>query len=410
MTSRIVIIGAGFGGLACARALGGANAGVTVVDRQNYHLFAPLLYQVATAALSPADIAVPVRRVLRKAENIEVMMAEVRGIDRDARTVRLDDGALPYDRLVIATGSVYNYYGHDDWAAAAPGVKTIGNARAIRASLLRDYELAETAIKADISRKLMTTAIVGGGPTGVEMAGAVAELSRFALRRDFRHIRPETAHILLIEAGPRLLPAFPPHLSDYARHKLATMGVEVLLNSPVEAIEEGGLLLAGDRTITAGTIIWSAGIRASGAAEWLGFPPDPSGRLLVNRDLSVSGTDGIYLIGDAARFEQDGVPLPALAQVAQQQGTHLGRALARESRTGKPVPPFRFRNRGDVAVIGRNAAVYNLGRVQLKGRLAWFIWAVVHIYLLVGFDKRIQVTTQWVWRYFTFESGARLID
>jgi NADH dehydrogenase len=409
LTSRIVIIGAGFGGLACARALRGAKARVTVVDRQNYHLFAPLLYQVATAALSPADIAVPVRRVLRGTENIEVMMAEVRGIDGNERLVRVDDGALPYDRLVIATGSVYNYYGHDDWAAAAPGVKTIGNARAIRASLLRDYELAESALKREASQRLMTTVIVGGGPTGVEMAGAVAELSRFALRRDFRHIRPETAHILLIEAGPRLLPAFPPHLSDYARRTLETMGVEVLLNTPVQAIEEGSLL-AGDRNIVAGTIIWSAGIRASGPAEWLGLEPDPVGRLPVNRDLSVPGTDRIYLIGDAARFEQDGAPVPALAQVAQQQGTHLGRALARECHTGEPVPPFHFRNRGDVAVIGRRAAVYSLGRLQLKGRLAWFIWAVVHIYLLVGFDKRIQVTTQWVWRYFTFERGARLID
>jgi NADH dehydrogenase len=407
---HVVIVGAGFGGLACARKLGGADVRVTVVDRRNYHLFVPLLYQVATAALSPAEISSPVRSVLARHANIDSVMAEVSGVDLAARRLRLSDGGyLPYDILILATGSAYNYFGHDEWAAHAPGLKTIENARAIRADLLRAFEEAETCSDPERRQALLTTVIVGGGPTGVEMAGAIAELARYTLARDFRRIDPSSASVILIEAGGKVLSAFPDPLPAYALRRLEKMGVEVRLNTMVEAIEADSVMASGQR-IPAANIIWGAGIRASAGAEWIGVKPDRIGRIPVNADLSVPGHPEVYALGDVAAFEQDGGPVPALAQVARQQGEHLGRELRRTLTRGGKVRPYRYETRGDTAVIGRHAAVYSYKRWKMTGPFAWLLWAIVHVFLLIGVDKRILVATEWVWRYLTYERGARLID
>jgi NADH:ubiquinone reductase (H+-translocating) len=407
---RIVIVGAGFGGLACARALGGTPVQVTIVDRRNYHLFVPLLYQVATAALSPADIARPIRRILSRFSNIEVLLGTVAGVDTAARRVRLADGnELPYDKLVIATGSDYSYFGHPEWAEFAPGPHSLEDARRIRARLLMAFERAEALSDLAKQDALMTTVLVGGGPTGVEMAGAVAELARHALARDFRNIDPRRAKIVLIEAGPRILSAFPEKLSDYAVTALKRLGVTVIVNEAVESIDAHGVVVAG-RRIDAGTVIWGAGIKASPAAAWLGAALDRAGRVPLNPDLSVKGVSDVYALGDMASSpDENGTPLPALAQVAAQQGYYLGRALAKQAQNGGPLPPFKFHNRGNTAIIGRNAAVFDFGWTQLKGRFAWLMWALIHVYLLVGFDNRLRVTLQWLWAYITYERGARLI-
>jgi NADH:quinone reductase (non-electrogenic) len=409
-TVHLVIVGAGFGGLACAKALGGTPVHVTVVDRRNYHLFVPLLYQVATAALSPADIARPIRRILGKYENVHVVLGEVRAVDPRAHTIRLSDGTeLRYDRLVIATGSEYSYFGHPEWAPLAPGPRTLELARRIRARLLGAFERAEAMGDTRAQDALMTTVIVGGGPTGVEMAGSVAELARHALARDFRHIDPRRARILLIEAGPKLLSGFPTVLSEYARAAMERLGVTVMLNQAVQSIDDRAVTVAGKR-IEAGTIIWGAGVQASPAGHWLGVETDRAGRIPTNPDLSVKGVADIYALGDTAlAIDKSGAPFRALAQVADQQGRHLGRALAANLRNGTPLPAFKFHNRGNTAIIGRNAAVFDFGWLRLKGRLAWFLWALVHVYLLVGFDNRLRVILEWVWRYVTYERGARLI-
>ena len=367
---RIVIVGGGFGGLACARALAGADVHVTLVDRRNHHLFQPLLYQVSTAALSPADIATPIRRVLARAANVDVVLAEVGGIDAGRRHVQLADGGhLPFDQLVLATGSAYNYFAHPEWAADAPAPKTIADARTIRARLLRAFEDAESCPE------------------------------------PARRIDPTKARVILVEAGPRLLGAFPPRLGAYAARALQRLGVEVRLNTAVQQIDADGVRLPDER-IDAGNVIWGAGVRAASGAGWLGGTSDRAGRIPVDASMAVPGHDGIYALGDVALFTQGGAPLPALAQVAQQQGSHLGRQLRG---VGRPAP-FRYRSRGDTAVIGRHAAVYTYGRFNLTGRVAWLLWAFVHVYLLIGFQRRTLVMVQWVWRYFTYERGARLID
>jgi len=407
---HIVIVGAGFGGLACAKALGGRKLRVTVIDRQNYHLFVPLLYQVATAALSPAEIAEPVRRILRRYENIDVILGEVIGVDAAAHRVSLSDGKhVRYDHLVIATGSAYNYFGRDEWEPLAPGLKTIANARAIRSSILLGFERAEISADPDEQQALMTTVIVGGGPTGVEMAGAVAELARWSLRRDFSNIDPQRARIILVEAGPRILSAFPEALASYAHRKLQDLGVEVLTRAAVEAVLEGGVAING-AFVAANTIVWGAGIRASPAGEWLGVQTDRLGRIPVEHNLAVAGIGQVYAIGDtAAALDEREQPLPGLAQVAKQQGTHLGKGLAALVERNRPLQPFRFRNRGNTAIVGRSAAVFDFGRRQMKGWLAWVLWGIIHVYLLVGFEKRLLVAIQWLWRWLTYQSGARLI-
>jgi NADH dehydrogenase len=403
---HIVIIGGGFGGLACARALAGADVHVTLIDRRNHHLFQPLLYQVSTAALSPADIAVPIRRVLARAQNVDVVLADVQGVDTARRHVQLlDGGYIPFNELVVATGSAYNYFAHPEWAASAPSPKTISDARAIRARLLKAFEDAESCAETARRAALLTMVVVGGGPTGVEMAGTVAELARYTLRGDFRRIDPTKARVILVEAGPRLLGAFPEVLSAYAYRALVRLGVEVRLNTTVQQIDAKGVQLADER-IEAANVIWGAGVRAAAGAAWFGGTEDRTGRIPVDGNMAIIGQTNIYALGDVALFLQNGKPLPALAQVAQQQGYHLGRALRHP---GAPAP-FQYRSKGDTAVIGRHAAVYSFGRLNLTGRVAWLLWAVAHVYLLIGFQKRTLVMVQWVWRYFTFERGARLID
>jgi NADH dehydrogenase len=407
---HVLIVGAGFAGLACAQALGGHDVRVTVVDRQNYHLFVPLLYQVATAALSPADIAEPIRKILRRHTNVSVLLGEVERVDRAARTAYLRGGSsIAYDTLVVATGSVYNYFGHDQWAPLAPGVRTIANARDLRTRLLSAFEVAETLEEGPEQQALMSMVVVGGGPTGVEMAGAIAELARHALARDFRRIDPARAQVLLVEAGPRILPSFPEGLAAYARQRLEKLQVQVMTGSAVQDVRADGVLVNG-RFIPARTVIWGAGIAASSAGRWLGAETDRIGRIIVNPDLSLPGDSHVYALGDTAQAAgADGKPLPGLAQVAKQQGMHLGKALARYYEQREAVPPFHFRNRGNTAIIGRNAAVFDLGRWRLKGFPAWVLWAIVHIYLLVSFEKRILVSLQWLWRYITYQRGARLI-
>jgi NADH dehydrogenase len=403
---RVVIIGGGFGGLACAQKLAGAEVDVTLVDKRNHHLFQPLLYQVSTAALSPADIAIPIRRVLARARNVRVLLAEVTGVDSAARRVSLADGdSLPYDQLVLATGSAYTYFGNPQWAPLAPAPKSIEDARIIRARLLGAFEQAERTEDPARRAALMTFVVVGGGPTGVEMAGTTAELARHTLKGNFRAIDPAAARVILVEAGPRLLSSFPPDLGAYAVRALERLSVEVRLDCPVETLDEEGVVI-GDERLEGATVVWGAGIRAADGADWLGGTDDKAGRIRVTPNLSVPGHNGVYALGDVALLEQDGAPLPGLAQVAQQQGKHLGREL----RTRPVARPFRYRSRGDTAVIGRHAAVYTYGRYRMKGHLAWLLWAIVHVFLLVGFEQRIAVMLQWIWRYLTFERGARLID
>ncbi|QZH74216.1 MAG: NAD(P)/FAD-dependent oxidoreductase [Erythrobacter sp.] len=408
---HVVIVGAGFGGLACAKAMGGRNVRVTIIDRHNYHLFVPLLYQVATAALSPADIAEPIRRILRKHTNIDVIMAEVIGVDLANRRVQLEQGRLvPYDRLVLATGSSYNYFGNDHWAAYAPGLKTVSDARQIRAKVLLGFERAETSRDPAEQAALMTSVIVGGGPTGVEMAGAIAELARWSLRRDFRNIDPGSARVILVEAGSRILAPFPEKLAGYAHRALERMGVEIRIGQAVGDVRADGVLI-GEEFIKASTVVWGAGIAASPAARWLRIETDRSGRIPVRDDLSVKGVDDVFAIGDTAlMLDLEDRPLPGLAQVAKQQGQHLGNSLAAHLERGTPLAPFRFRNRGNTAVVGRSAAIFDFGKRQLKGWFAWVMWAVIHVYLLVAFEQRLLVSVQWFWRWITYQNGARLIS
>ncbi len=408
---HVVIVGAGFGGLACAQALGTTAIDVTVIDRRNHNLFQPLLYQVATAALSPADISEPIRRTLGRYDNIHVVMAEVVSVDAPARAVMLKDGdSIPFDRLVLATGSTYNYFGHDDWQQHAPGLKSIHEARDIRHRLLLAFEKAERSTDEAEKRRLLTSVVIGGGPTGVEMAGAISELGRFMIAQDFRKLHADQLTVLLVEAGPRILSTFPEPLSQYASDYLAGIGVDIRLNTPVEDITAEGVQVGG-AFLPASCIVWGAGVKASPAAEWLGIEPGPGGRLPVAPDLSVVDKPGIYALGDTAlAVGEDGKPMPALAQVAKQQGTFLGRALKASLLSGKPIPTFHFHNRGNTAVIGRNAAIFDFGSWQLKGRVAWLLWALVHVYLLVNFEKRLLVSIQWIWRYSTRQRGARVID
>ena len=403
---RVVIIGGGFGGLACAQALAGAPVHVTLIDKRNHHLFQPLLYQVSTAALSPADIAAPIRKALARAENIDVVLAEVSGVDAGSRRVELADGGyIPFDQLVVANGSAYDYFSHPEWARYAPAPKSIDDARKIRSRLLQAFEDAESCPDSARRSALMTIVVVGGGPTGVETAGTVAELARHTLRGDFHRIDPAKARVVLVEAGPRLLAALPKDLGAYAERTLQRLGVEVRLNAKVEGVDAEGAVIAGDR-IDAANVIWAAGVRAVVGAEWFGGSKDRAGRIQVDAHMRVAGYEDIYALGDVAVFMQDGAPLPALAQVAQQQGRHLGRELRK---TGPPAP-FRYRTRGDTAVIGREAAVYSYGRLRLTGRPAWLLWAIVHVFMLIGFQNRLLVMLQWIWNYLTFERGARLID
>jgi NADH dehydrogenase len=403
---RVLVAGAGFGGLEVAKALGRAGLPATVVDRHNHHLFQPLLYQVATAALSATDVAEPIRKILRREKSVEVVFGEVSNIDTAARQVRLTCGdTLAYDYLVVATGAGHGYFGHDEWAQWAPGLKTIEDARHIRSQLLLTFERAEREADPAERERLLTVAIIGGGPTGVELAGAIAELSHYTLAQDFRRISTATTRVKLIEAGPRLLPAFSDEIAAYARRRLERLGVEVHTGQPVEEVTANSISIAGQR-IPTGIVIWAAGVTPSPLARQLGA----DGRIAVAPTLAVPGLDRVFALGDIAAFlGEDGRALPGLAQVAKQQGKHLGRSLAAHIRTGAPLTPFCYRSRGNTAIVGRHAAVYEYGRFKLKGWLAWATWAVVHVYLLVGFQHRLIVSMQWLWRYLTYDRGARLI-
>jgi NADH dehydrogenase len=406
---RVVIVGAGFAGLAAARALARADAEVTLVDWRNHHLFQPLLYQVATAGLAPTQIASPIRTVTRGQANLTIELDEVTGVDKARREVRLGARRLPYDQLVIATGATHAYFGHDDWARHAPGLKSLEDALNLRRKILLALEAAELDMCADARRRLLTFAVVGGGPTGVELAGAIAELTRRALACDFRRIRGQRARVLLVEAGPRLLASFPERLSAYAQRALERLGVEVALGRAVDRCDAQGVALAGER-IDAATIVWAAGVQASAAGAWLGANTDRAGRVFVERDLSVPGHPEIFVIGDTAHMRgDDDRPIPGVAPAAKQAGAYVGRLIAGRL-SGRPVVgPFRYGRAAALATVGRQAAAVKIGRLQVTGFPAWALWSAAHIWFLIGFRNRLQVTLDWLWSYLTFDRGARLV-
>ncbi|MGA2025124.1 MAG: NAD(P)/FAD-dependent oxidoreductase [Steroidobacteraceae bacterium] len=407
---QIVVVGAGFGGMAVVQALRGAAADVTLVDRTNHHLFQPLLYQVATAALSPAEIATASRVLVRGYPNAAVLMSEVLGVDPAARLVLLSSGLqLPYDNLILATGAGYSYFGRDEWAAYTHVLKTLDDALSIRERLLSAFEWAEESTDSQQVRKLLTFVVIGGGPTGVELAGTMAELARSTLARDFKRIDPRSARIVLCEAGPRLLSAFPPALSEYAAGALRTLGVEVRLGEAVVDIDADGLRVGATR-IEASLILWCAGTEARPAARWIGAAAARNGAIEVAPDCSVPAWPEIFAIGDVACFAgTDGKPLPGLAAVAKQQGRYVGKLL-RSRLTGRRAPgPFRYRDWGSMAVIGRSHAIAQFGRLRFKGFFAWLTWSLVHLMLLIDFRSRVMVYLNWSWAWFTYGRGARLL-
>ena len=406
--SRVVIVGAGFGGLAASRALADAPVQLTVVDRRNHHLFQPLLYQVATAALSPGDIAYPIRSVLRHQANASVLLADVVGIDVARREVRLADGALPYDFLIVAAGAGHAYFGHDAWEKDAPGLKTLEDALEIRRRILLAFERAECESDPAVRRDLLTFVIVGGGPTGVELAGAIAEISRHVIVSDFRSIDPREARIVLVEAGPRLLPAMLPASSETAAATLARLGVEVRVGTPVTDVDARGVSVGGER-LGARTVVWAAGVAASPLARSLGVPLDRAGRVPVESDLSIPGHPEVFVIGDLSVYtHQSGRPLPGLSPVAMQQGRAAARSI-RATLAGRPRHRFHYVDKGTMAVIGRSEAVAEIAGLRFSGLVAWLLWCFVHIFYLIGFRNRAIVMMEWAWAYLTYQRGARLI-
>jgi len=405
---RVAIVGAGFGGLFAARALSDAPVAVTLVDRHNYHLFQPLLYQVAVAALPPSDIAWPVRSILSRQKNVLVLMDEVTGIDAARREVIGRNGTIPFDYLILATGSTHSYFGHGEWATIAPGLKSIDDATSIRRRILLAFEQAEMTSDPAQRDRFLRFVIIGAGPTGVELAGTIVELARHTLARDFRSIDPRSAKVILVEAGAHVLPAFEPRLRDYARQALEKLGVEVRLGNAVTECDEAGVALGSER-IEAATVIWAAGVAASPVGRWLGVETDRSGRVAVGPDLSVPGHPDVFVIGDAARVvDSRGHQVPGIAPAAKQQGRYVARVIARRVR-GSATPAFAYRHAGNLATIGRRAAVIELGPLRLKGRLAWWIWGIAHIYFLVGVPSPLLVSLRWLWEYLTYARGARLI-
>lgn len=412
---RVVIVGGGFGGLQAARALRHAPVAVTLIDRRNHHLFQPLLYQVATAALSPGDISAPIRHVLSGQRNAEVLLAEVTDVDVARREVQIrdlaggDDRAIPYDYLILATGADQSYFGHDEWAQFAPGMKSIEDATGLRKKLLLAFEAAEDVMPRDpgLAQEYLTFVVVGAGPTGVEMAGELAEVARKALVMDFHHIDPASARILLVEAGPRILAAYPESLTRKATEKLRRLGVEVRTGTAVEEVDERGAVIGGER-INAKTVIWAAGVRASPAGRWIGAETDRAGRVIVNDDLSVPDQPEIFVIGDTAHAMWKGQMLPGLAPVAMQQGRYVARVIVRRLR-GEPVAPFRYVDKGTLSTVGRLYALADIHGLRLSGFLAWVLWVGVHIFFLIGFRNRFVVLFQWAWAMLTYQRGARLI-
>ena len=409
----MVIVGGGFGGLAAARALRNAPVRVTLIDRSNHHLFQPLLYQVATATLAPGDIAAPIRHLLRKQRNVTVAMAEVTGVDVANRRVLVDylgqaDTPFEYDYLILATGASHSYFGHNEFAPFAPGIKTLADAESVRAKVLKAFETAEIEEDPSKHQDLLTFVLVGAGPTGVEMAGALAELRRYTLKSSFRRIDPQRARIILAEAGPRILANFPEELSRKAQARLESVGVEVRLGQAVKAIDEAHVLI-GDESIPCRTVIWTAGVTPSPAGKWLNAPTDRAGRVRVQPDCSVPEHPEVFVIGDTASLDQDGKPLPGVAQVAMQEGHHVGKVIGNKE-TGRPAPPpFRYFDKGNMAVIGRGFAVMDSRFAKLSGLLAWLAWAFVHLMFLPAAGNRIRVWTQAMWSYFTRQRSSQLI-
>jgi NADH dehydrogenase len=399
---HVVIIGAGFGGLSAAQRLANRKVDVTLIDRRNHHVFQPLLYQVATAALSPADIAAPIRAILSKARNVRVLLDEVTEVDFAARAVHLASGRLAdYDALILATGTRHSYFGHDEWAASAPGLKTIEDALAIRRKVLLALEQAETEDDPGRRQALLTFVVIGAGPTGVEMAGAIAELARRSVSGDFRSITPHCSRVLLLEAGNRVLPSFPQNLSAAAASSLRKLGVELHLGAPVTDVG-AGYVEVGQQLILAQTVVWAAGVQASPAADWLHAERDRNGRVLVGTDLRVARRGEVFAIGDTASV--GGHPLPAIAPVAKQQGAYVADLIL-----GRRQAPFAYRDYGSLATIGRNRAVVHWGALELSGFVAWLIWSFAHIWFLIGFRSRLSVSIGWLWNYLTYQRGARLI-
>jgi NADH dehydrogenase len=405
---RVVVIGAGFGGLSAAKGLTKAAVDLVVIDRHNYHLFQPLLYQVATAGLSPADIASPIRSVLSRQRNATVILANVEAVDAVRKVVHAEDREIPYDRLIIATGAKHSYFSHDDWAQHAPGLKSIDDATLLRRRILLAFEKAEVEEDPLERERLLSFVIIGGGPTGVETAGAIAELARKALSADFRSIDPRSTRVTLIEAGPRLLASFHPNLSEAARRSLKKLNVEVRLGKAATRCDEFGVEIDGER-IGASNIIWAAGVMASPANRWLGVEGDRAGRVTVNPDLSVPGHPEIFVIGDTAScVGGNGRPLPGVAPVAKQEGAYVAMLIDARLK-GSDLPPFRYRNFGSLATIGRKTAVVEMGSFRVTGFIAWAIWSLAHIYYLIGFRNRLAVAVNWGWNYLTFQRSTRLI-
>lgn len=407
---QVVVIGAGFGGLQVVHDLAGAPVRITVVDRRNHHLFQPLLYQVATASLATSEIAWPIRHLMRRRREVTTLLASVVGIDRRERRVVLEDGTtLAYDTLVIATGARHAYFGHDDWKSFAPGLKTLEDATTIRRRILRAFEEAERESDPERRRALLTFVVIGGGPTGVELAGTIAELARRTLVDDFRNFDPRTTRVILIEAGPRVLPAFPDELSLYARRVLEKLGVEVNLGHPVTECTAAGLVRGGE-TIAASTVVWAAGVQASPAAEWVRISADHAGRAMVEPDLTVPGNSEIFIIGDTATIAApDGQPVPGIAPAAKQQGRYVAAKICARLKGNSSGEPFRYRHAGSLATIGKRKAVIDFGRFKLRGSIAWWIWGLAHIYFLIGVRNRLSVALSWLWNYARDQRSSRLI-
>jgi len=406
---KIVVVGAGFGGLSVTRGLANSNAEITLIDRRNYHLFQPLLYQVATAGLSPAEIAWPIRSIVNQQKNVQVIMDEVQDVDITDRKVRCKSHKFDYDFLVIASGARHSYFGNDVWQAFAPGLKNIEDATDIRRRILMAFELAEMEDDLEEQKRLLTFVIVGAGPTGVELSGAVIELARKALISDFRKIKPQTARIILVEAGPRVLPTFPEKLSQFAQNALNNLGVEIRLGKAIVDCSANGVTI-GTQQIACATVLWAAGVEASPAGGWIDAECDRVGRIIVSDQLEVPGFDNVFAIGDTALVkDQKGLPLPGTAPVAKQQGKYVAKVIRDRLCGANSSAKFYYRHNGNLATIGRRAAVIDFGAIKLKGRLAWWLWGFAHIYYLINMRNRILVAVQWLWSYITFQRGARLI-
>ena len=404
---HVIVIGGGFGGLWTTRALARAPVRITLVDRANHHLFQPLLYQVATAGLSAVDIAAPLRHLLRGQTNVEVRLDEVRGIDPAARRVTMDGGVLDYDFLIVATGATHTYFGHDDWARFAPGLKTLDDAFVVRRKVLEAFEVAEREADPTKRAALLNFVIVGGGPTGVELAGTLAEIARHTLRNEFRRINPRDAHIHLVEAGPRVLPSMPESLSKSAERQLAKLGVEVHVGEPVKVVDANGVEFGGRRVETE-TVLWAAGVAASPLGRQLSAACDRAGRVPVSPDLSLPDHPEVFVIGDLATVMQDGKPVPGIAPAAKQMGTYVAQAI-RDRVAGRTTKPFRYHDYGNLATIGRMAAVVDLRGIHLSGLIAWWFWLIAHVFFLIGFRNRIMVLIDWAWSYWTYKRHARII-